>query len=115
MTLEEATVRLEAMTAADVDPTLTDAEITRLLAMAARPDEYDLEPPDTGWTPTYDLATAAAQGWRWKAGKVTERVGFNVDGAAVNRHQMFQHCMAMASAYARGIVGTAQVGADLDE
>ena len=114
-TLIEATARLTEMCAADYDPTLSAADLTRLLAMAARPDEYDLAPTDDGWTPTYDLSYAATEGWRWKAGRVAERVGFNLDGGTVHRQHLFTHCMEMSKFYSRGIVGVTQVGADIDE
>lgn len=115
MTIVEATARLEAMCAADYDPALTDADIARILAMAARPDEYDLAPTDDGWTPTYDMPYAAAEAWRWKAARVAERVGFNLDGGTVHRQHLFTHCMEMARFYSRGIAGTVEVGADTDD
>jgi hypothetical protein len=101
------------MTASGTDPTLTAAEITRLLAIAARVDTDDLAPGDDGWTGTWDLRFAAAEGWRWKAGKVSERVGMNVDGDAVQRQHLYKHCMDMAKGYATGVVGTIQVGEDV--
>jgi len=110
MTPETARFRLQRMAASDTDPTLSDAELEEILAAAARPDVDGLLPTDTGWTGTWDLAFAAAEGWRWKAGKVSERFAVNLDGAGLQRQQLFEHCLEMAARYARRIVGTAQIG-----
>jgi len=110
VTPEAAQTRLEAMTSASVDPTLTSAELVELLAMAARPDVDGLFPSDVDWTGTWDLAFAAAEGWRWKAGKVSERFAASLDGAGLQRQQLHQHCLAMATRYDRRVVGTAQIG-----
>ena len=112
MTLAEATARLERMTASTVDPTLTDDEITDLLTAAARVDTDGLAPTDDDWTGTWDLNFAAAEGWRWKAGKVAERFAANLDGANLARQQIFEHCLAMATNYSRRVVGTFTIAGD---
>jgi hypothetical protein len=55
---------------------------------------------DTGvWTPTYDLYAAAAEGWRWKAGKIADAFDFSTDQQSFDRSQKVAHCMKMAEYY----------------
>ena len=96
-----ARVRLEAMTAASVEPTLTEDELDQLLDMARRPDVFGALPSDTDWEPTWNLDYAAAVGWHWKAGKVTANFDFSTDGQSFQRSQVWQHCDAMRRYYAR--------------
>lgn len=51
------------------------------------------------WQPTYDLNFAAAEGWRWKAGKTTDHVTFGTQGDNYNAEQLHTHCMDMAKYY----------------
>lgn len=53
------------------------------------------------WNPTYDLERAAAEGWRWKAGKAASRYNFASDNAQFDRGQVYTHCEAMANIYAK--------------
>lgn len=106
MTEAEARARLEAMVAWNVAPTLTVAEVDDLLDQARRADADGLAPADSGWTPTWHFASAAAAGWRLKAGKVSGEFSFTSDGQTHNRNEVFEMCMAMADRYARGAVGS---------
>ena len=54
---------------------------------------------DGAWTPTYDLHAAAAEGWRWKAGKIADRFDFSTDQQSFDKSQQFKHCMEMAAFY----------------
>lgn len=105
--MEEAAARarLESMVAAASVPTLDEAEITELLALARRSDTDGFLPDDDGWTGTYDLNAAAAEGWRWKAGKVAGKFSFGTDGQNFNRADMIRACQDMATTYRNRITG----------
>ncbi len=60
--------------------------------------EIDTATP-AAWSPTYDLAAAAAEGWRVKAGLVSDRFRFADDGDSYDRDQVFAHCVRMAEQY----------------
>jgi hypothetical protein len=63
------------------------------------------------WLPTYDLNQAAAEGWRWKAGKVADLFNFVVDPRQqIDRAQIFEHCLSMAERYAKKVVQTISTG-----
>lgn len=155
-----ALTRLERMTAADVDPLLSDAELADLLTLARRADAAAVAPdaylpwagteavalgvarvpttrnghyytvttagttgaseptwPTTSgatvadgtavwtesgpapWTATYDLNAAAAEGWRWKGAKVTNRVTVAEDQQQLSRSDYLKHCAAMVRLY----------------
>jgi hypothetical protein len=51
------------------------------------------------WNPSFALYWGAAEGWRWKAGKVTNRYKFMADGGSFSREQLFDQCMVMAKEY----------------
>lgn len=53
------------------------------------------------WALTVDLAAAAAEGWRWKAGRCSNRFAFSADGERVDHQQVMEHCLKMADYYAR--------------
>lgn len=101
----DARSRLDSMLQSASEPLLTQAEVEALLVEAKRADADGLAPSDTGWTPTWDLNAAAAEGWRRKAGKVAGRFDVTVDGDALRRSQMFSACLVMADRYARKISG----------
>lgn len=61
------------------------------------------------WSPTWDLNAAAAEGWRWKAAKVSARYDFDGDGQRFSRSQLLKHCLAMAGEYARKVVQSVPV------
>lgn len=107
-----AEVRLGAMLQADLDPALTEDEVAALLVMARRPDALHRDPDDEEWTPTWHLAGAAAEGWRWKAAKAAHRVDAGADGGNVARSQLIEHCLLMARRYgaAGGIVSVPLAG-----
>lgn len=51
------------------------------------------------WTPTFDLFFAAAEGWRWKSGKIADAFDFSEDQQSFNRSQIADHCMKMIAYY----------------
>lgn len=106
--MDEATARrhLERMTAADVEPTLSEEEITDLLELSKRADSEDRAPSDDDWVETFDLDAGAAEGWRTKAGKAAPRFGVSLDGDSLQRQQIYSHCMTQAAAYAHKVAGS---------
>lgn len=111
----EARARLEAETQASSEPTLLAADIDALLEYAKRADTEGLAPSDTGWTETWDLSAAAAEGWRRKAGKVAGRFNVTADGAVLSRAQIFAHCLMMAEQYGKKSAGSISLSLYPDE
>ena len=109
----EARLRLQTMTAHDQDPTLTSAEIDLLLADAKRADSVGRAPTDVSWAPTYDLNAAAAEGWRWKAGKAAHRFDASTDGQSMHRSQIAAACERMARHYAGKVITTISIPGSL--
>lgn len=112
MTEAEARARLERMVAHDVDPVLSSAEVDDLMEIAKREDSEGLAPSDDDWEPTFDLIPAAAEGWRWKAGKASPRFGVTLNTEALQRQQVYAHCIAQADIYARRILGSIPVASN---
>jgi hypothetical protein len=52
------------------------------------------------WVPTFDLNFAAAEGWRWKAGKAAGLFNIAPDGNSFQRSQVYAQCIRQASEYA---------------
>lgn len=113
MDAAEALARLTAMTSPSEDPFLTGDELQLLLDGALVADVNGLPPSSTAYTDTWDLRGAAAEGWRWKAGKVAHRVDFGTDVHRQSRDQLQKHCLAMAELYARGRIATMELSAGL--
>ena len=103
--------RLTLMVAATTDPVLGDDEVAVLLDLARRPDLDGRAPSDPGWVPTFALGAAAAEGWRWKAGRVSDRVDLVGDDTNLRRSQTHEHCMIMAARYDRAAWGTTPLAA----
>lgn len=102
-----AKTRLKAMTAWETTPALTDGEIDDLLVQFSLPDADGLAPDDVEWTPTYNLRAAAAEGWRWKAGRAAELQSTDLDGDRMSANQIFDHCERMIKVYSRGTASPA--------
>lgn len=111
MDRDAAKQRLTVMVAATTDPVLGDSDLDALVAFAARPDPTGRGPNDAGWDPTYALGAGAAEGWRWKAGRVTGRVDIQGDDTRLDRSQLFGHCMRMAERYDRQAWATVPLAA----
>lgn len=106
MTESEARAKLELMILPNEDPVLSATQVTDLLTYARRPDADDLDYSDAGWTPTWDLDAAAAEGWRRKAGLAATRFSFAEDGQRFDRAQIYAHCLKQAEHYARRAMGS---------
>jgi hypothetical protein len=99
----DALERLQAMTQYSVAPELTTDELDILLTFAAIADEDGLQPDDDDYVPTYAavaLNAAAAEGWRWKAGKV-DGVKFSADGFSIDPGATVERLLKMADYYAK--------------
>lgn len=116
MTSAEARVLLENMTAWDDVPALTTPEVDSLLALAGS----EL----LGW----NLDLAAAEGWRWKAGKVAGKYTFSIDSQQSNQREIYLNCIMQAGVYAEradavggsaiaalGIVSSTRAASDQDD
>lgn len=68
---------------------------------------------DGAWSPAYDLYFAAAEGWRWKAGKISDAYDFSEDQQTFDRSQLVKHCMDMAAKY-DALAGTSIYGGGVD-
>jgi hypothetical protein len=60
-------------------------------------------------TPSYNLNRAAAEGWRWKAGKVANRYTMWDATQRLNRSDLHKHCLLQAKMYASKSVSAVQV------
>lgn len=58
------------------------------------------------WDGTWDLNRAAAEGWRIKAGLVSNRHSFGSNQGNYNPEQLFEHCMRMAEHYGNKSFGS---------
>jgi len=80
---------LKKMTAWDVEPTLSEDELDELLEKASMMDGDGNLPSSLGWSPTYDLNSAAAAGWMIKAGRASTLADSKV----------FENCCEMSTMY----------------
>jgi hypothetical protein len=106
MTEEEASAKIERMTDSDSDPVLTTDDVTDLVDAAARADASGLYRGESGWTPTWDLNAAAAEGWARKASKAANKFNFSEDGQRFDRAQIYAHCAAQQKVYADKAMGS---------
>lgn len=104
-----ALARLTIMLQPTVTPTLTNGELAILLTDSKRNDVDGLEPDDAGWTPTWNLRAAAADGWMLKAAKAAADYDVEAGSVKANRTGVYEMCMRMADKYRRAVgVGTIQ-------
>jgi hypothetical protein len=96
---ESAKDKLKKMTAWDVAPELTDAELDEILIPCCLVDHAGLAPSDPEWTPTYDVNAAAAAGWLIKAGRAAALVEIDPPGSGILTSKVFDNCRAMARIY----------------
>lgn len=94
LTAEQALAHLQLMIAAETAPTITEPEAEDLLELFTIRDADDV-------VLRYDLARAAAEGWRIKAGRASGCVDVAADGIRLSKHQLFAACMDMAARYGR--------------
>lgn len=103
---------LARMTSANTEPVLSTEDLDALLTLSRIPDSTGLTSADAAWVPTYDYNFAAAEGWRWKAGKAAASYAFTMDGDSPERSFLMIRCEKMAAAYARKVVTSVPVVSD---
>lgn len=79
--------------------TYGSASLAAMIEAYPLPDADDRQPTDVDWTPTYDLAMAAADVWEEKAAAQAGAFDFDADGASYSRSQVYQQAMDMARRY----------------
>lgn len=62
------------------------------------------------WVPTFELNAGAAEGWRWKAGKVAGLHDYGAGDLRSSRSQMYKACLEQAARYAAKIVTSVPTG-----
>ena len=109
LTAAQALAQLKGMVAWQIEPRLNEDELTTLLRAAAVLDDAGLRPDDEGWTPTYSpvfLNAAAADGWMWKAARLTaDKSGVKGDNSFSPEAQR-RDMMDMAKDYRRRLSGS---------
>ena len=98
-----ARAALTFMLAADTPPVVSPAALDLLMQGATRQDLYGRYPSDLAWQNRYDLHSAAAEGWRWKAGALASATDLSSDGVSVHRSQAYRHAMLMVEMHRRRI------------
>jgi hypothetical protein len=65
------------------------------------------------WEPTYDLNSAAAEGWRWKAAIVAGQFDFSINAGpsqqSFARSAKHAHCLAMMQAYQAKVLSSPRI------
>lgn len=77
---------------------MSDAEIDELLAASGLADAEGNAPSSEGWTPTYDINAATAEGWLIKAGRSASTTETDPDSMQVTS-RVFENCIRMARLY----------------
>lgn len=103
MDVGSARAQLTFMLAADSAPAITGAQIDLLLTQAERQDKYGRYPSDAAWITTWDLHSAACEGWRWKAAVLATQTDIGSDSVRISRSQAYTHAMKMVDMYRRRI------------
>lgn len=96
--MESPKEKLKKITAWDVAPELSDAEIDELLAANAVADADGNPPSSEEWEPTYDVNAAAAAGWLIKAGRAASTTETEPDSVNVTS-RVFANCLRMSRVY----------------
>lgn len=110
MDIAIAKARLARMTASETEPVLAPEDLDALLEQFAIVDSFGALPTDPDWDSTWNLTGAAAEGWLWKSGRVSNRFDFGSDVQRFSRDQLFKHCMAMHDEYAKRQAASLDVG-----
>lgn len=106
--------QLRRMTGEPTTTTYSDATLTAYIETYPHIDQYGESPLDdygvanADWTPTYDLAAAAANVWEEKAGAVASKFDFSANGGSYTQSQQFEQYMKQCRYYrARRMPSTA--------
>lgn len=117
MNRASALARLTNMVAASSRPVLSSDDLTALLDLHRVPDADGLLVNEAGYTDTWDadcLNGAAAEGWRWKAGRVAGDFDFSADGASYSKGEVMAKCLEMEAHYLARQSGSSQVQGAVD-
>lgn len=90
---------LSDMVGASSRPTFTVAQVERLLDAHRVTDPDGRRVSDPGYTATWDLNAAAAEGWRRKAAFVAGDFTFSADDARYDKGAVLANCEAMVALY----------------
>jgi len=97
--------QLRRMTAEPTTATYSDATLTTYIEAYPHIDQYGETPLDVWgvanaeWTPTYDLAAAAANIWEEKAGAVAAKFDFSANGGQYTQSQQYEQFMKQCRYY----------------
>ena len=95
----DAFFQLKMKVAFDSFPELSLGELGVIFDSWRLVDRNGVAPGEDGWEPTYNMNAAAAEGWRVKAGKVSDQFRVQGDSQMFAREQVHRHCKAMADIY----------------
>lgn len=98
MNESDALDRLGDLCPIDEEPTLTDAQLARCLALGRVEDADGLLPGEDDYTPTYSergVYLAAREAWILKKARAAGRFDFTTDGQTFRRSQVADHCDEM--------------------
>jgi hypothetical protein len=105
---ESAKEKLKKLLAWEDEPALTDAEIDELLAACVVADAEGNGPASEGWSPTYDVNSAAAEGWMIKAARAASTTETDPDSLGVTS-RVFENCIRMAKLFSGKRAGSVRV------
>lgn len=88
---------LDMLGGADAVPELSSETLADCLLLAAVPDSGGSYILDDDWEPSYDYHRAAAAAWRRKAAIVAADYSVTIEGRELNRAQMVENFLKMAS------------------
>ena len=108
--MESAKEKLKKLTASSEEPALTDAEIDELLAASGKLDSEGNAPTSEAWAPTYDINSAAAEGWMIKAARCASTTETDPDSLAVTS-RVFENCIRLAWLFSGKRAGSVRVTA----
>lgn len=109
VTVSQVTVaqiaQLRRMVAEPTTTTYSDADMRTYIEKYPHIDQYGESPLDewgvanTDWTPTYDLAAAAADLWEEKAAGVISKFDFSANGGTYSQSQQYEQYMKQCRYY----------------
>lgn len=87
---------------------MSDTEIDELLAANGLADAEGNAPSSEIWAPTYDINSAAAEGWLIKAGRAAAATETEPDSLRVTS-RVFENCIRLARLYSAKRTAAARV------
>ncbi len=105
----EAIEKLKLLTAWDLEPVLSEAELGEALANYAIADSQALAPVNEEWSPTYNLNAAAAHAWMIKAARAAATVEIDPPLSGIVTSKVFENCRSMARIFAAKGTGNVSI------